>query len=61
MNACFSALDGTALRQCEEYNSDYSWVTFYVTIASALAPLLASVTIVDAPEGSNGNHEQKCF
>jgi hypothetical protein len=42
----FIALDGTALRLCKEFNSDYSWVMFYATISSA--------TIKDAAEGSTG-------
>jgi hypothetical protein len=54
MMSVYSALDGTALRQCKEFNSDYSWVMFYSTISSAMGPLLASVLIKDAAEGSTG-------
>ena len=53
--ACFSSFDGTSLRQCREYNSDYAWVTFYANIAGAIGPFVASLTIKDAPEGSGGN------
>ena len=53
MIAFYSSFDGIALRQCREYNSDYSWVTLYATIAAALGPLIASITIQDAAEGSN--------
>jgi hypothetical protein len=56
--AVYSSLDGTALRQCNEFNSDYSWVMFYSTIAGALGPLLATATIKDAAEGSSGKATQ---
>ena len=54
MISCFSAFDGTALRQAREHNSDYSWVTLYGNIAAALGPVIAGFTIKDAPEGSDG-------
>lgn len=54
---CFSAFDGTALRQAREFNSDYTWVTFYGTIASGLAPFLSAYTIKDAPEGSDEEND----
>lgn len=57
--ACFSSFDGTALRQCRKYNSNYAWVTLYANAAAALAPLLAALTIRDAPEGSEGTPKKK--
>ena len=54
MISCFSCFDGTALRQCKEFNSDYAWVTFYSNMAGALGPFVASLTIKDAPEGTEG-------
>ena len=65
--SCFSSFDGTSLRQCREYNSDYAWVTFYANIAGAIGPFVASLTIKDAPEGSGGKVNSvkedctKCF
>ena len=50
----FSSFDGTSLRQCREYKSDYTWITFYGNCGALLGPLLASLTIKDAPEGSDG-------
>ena len=58
MISCFSSFDGTSLRQCREYNSDYAWVTFYANIAGAIGPFVASLTIKDAPEGSGGNFDK---
>ncbi len=55
MISCYSSLDGTALRQCKEFGSHYTWILFYATIAAAIGPLLAGATIKDAPEGSGGN------
>ncbi len=54
MIACFSALDGTALRNCKQFNSSYNWVQFYSTIAAGIGPLIAAATIKDAPKGSGG-------
>ena len=54
MISCFASFDGTALRQSREHNSDYSWVTLYANGAAALGPVIAALTIKDAPEGSDG-------
>ena len=50
----YSCLDGTALRHVREFNSDYAWVTFYSTVANIIAPLVASLLIIDPSEGSDG-------
>ena len=54
MQSVYAAFEGTAMRQCREYNSDFSWVVFYSSIGSVIGPFLASVTIEDAVEGSGG-------
>ena len=51
--SCYSALDGTALRQSREYNSDYAWVQLYSTLANIIGPLIAGVLIKDPPDGSD--------
>ena len=53
MLSVYSAYEGTALRQCQEFNSDFSWVYLYGNIGSALGPFIASLTIKDAVEGSS--------
>ena len=50
---CYSALDGTALRQARQFNSEYAWVMVYSTIANIFCPLVAGYLIKDAPEGSD--------
>ena len=54
MQSVYAAFEGTAMRQCREYNSDFSWVVFYSSIGSVIGPFLASVTIEDAVDGSGG-------
>ena len=61
MQSVYSAYEGTALRQCKEYNSDFSWVNFYATLASAVGPLLASITIQDAVEVGEENNYTLAF
>ena len=54
MQSVYAAFEGTAMRQCREYNSDFSWVVFYSSIGAVIGPFLASITIEDAVEGSGG-------
>ena len=54
MQSVYAAFEGTAMWQCREYNSDFSWVVFYSSIGSALGPFLAAITIKDAVDGSGG-------
>ena len=54
MQSVYAAFEGVAMRQCREFNSDFSWVVFYGSIGSAVGPFLASITIEDAAEGSGG-------
>ena len=54
MQSVYAAFEGTAMRQCREYNSDFSWVVFYSSIGSVIGPFLASITIEDAVDGSGG-------
>ena len=55
--SCYSSLDGTALRQSREFNSDYSWVMIYSSLAAAFGPLISSLTIKDAEEGSGEEND----
>ena len=54
MQSVYAAYEGTAMRQCREYNSDFSWVVFYGSIGAVIGPFLASITIEDAVDGSGG-------
>ena len=54
MQSVYTAFDGTAMQQCHEYNSDFTWVSFYSSMGSVLGPFLAAYTIMDAEEGSGG-------
>ena len=54
MQTVYTAYEGTAIRICDEYNSDFTWVYFFGNIGSVIGPFLASLTIKDAVEGSGG-------
>ena len=54
MQSVYSAFEGTAMRQCREFNSDFTWIVFYGSVGSIFGPFLAAITIEDAVQGSGG-------